>query len=130
LGRRYDVHRIRFSTTVELVAPWAFDLEFADGDLDVNQHRTVEDLASHSARPSQALGSRRGINRAVTSSCHDEASASLPSIWGRPRRGQFALKVQRVGDFQSERSTFRGLALGVCGNVHVKVYGRSSHHRR
>ena len=53
-------------------------------------------------------------------------------LGGRPHAVvDLALKVERVGDLQSELITdfFEGFALGVRGNVHLKVlYGRSSHH--
>ncbi|HEV3484743.1 MAG TPA: imidazoleglycerol-phosphate dehydratase, partial [Vicinamibacterales bacterium] len=66
---RYDVHTgIRFlDHMLELVARHgAFDLTIkAEGDLDVDQHHTVEDLGiALGEAVSNALGTRRGINRA------------------------------------------------------------------
>ena len=66
---RYDVRTgIRFlDHMLELVARHGgFDLEIrADGDLDVDQHHTVEDLGiALGEAVSKALGTRRGINRA------------------------------------------------------------------
>jgi imidazoleglycerol-phosphate dehydratase len=52
---------------------------------------------------------------------------------GRPHAVvDLRLKVQRVGDLQSELLTdfFEGFAQGARANVHMKVlYGRSSHHQ-
>jgi imidazoleglycerol-phosphate dehydratase len=54
-------------------------------------------------------------------------------LGGRPHATvDLALQVDRVGDLQAEliHDFFEGFALGVRGNVHVKVlYGRSSHHQ-
>src|SRR3954462_14735460 len=66
---RYDVHSgIRFlDHMLELFARHgAFDLKLAaDGDLDVDQHHTVEDIGiALGEAVSAALGNRRGINRA------------------------------------------------------------------
>ena len=66
---RYDIRTgIRFlDHMLELVARHGgFDLEIrADGDLDVDQHHTVEDLGIALGEAiSKALGTRRGINRA------------------------------------------------------------------
>jgi len=66
---RYNVRTgVRFlDHMLELVARHgAFDLTIAaTGDLDVDQHHTVEDLGlSLGEAVTQALGDRRGINRA------------------------------------------------------------------
>jgi len=66
---RYDIHSgIRFlDHMLELFARHgAFDLKLAaDGDLDVDQHHTVEDIGiALGEAVSSALGNRRGINRA------------------------------------------------------------------
>ena len=66
---RYEVHSgIRFlDHMLELFARHgAFDLKLeADGDLDVDQHHTVEDIGiALGEAVSSALGNRRGINRA------------------------------------------------------------------
>ncbi len=70
----------------------------------------------------------------ATSSCPWTRRSAVAAIdlGGRPHAVvDLALKVERVGDLQSELVTdfFEGFALGARGNVHVKVmYGRSSHH--
>ena len=136
---RYDVRTgIRFlDHMLELVARHgAFDLGIhAEGDLDVDQHHTVEDLGIALGEAfSKALGSRRGINRAgyFIMPMDETLGVAAVDLGGRPHAVvDVGLKVARVGDLQSEliHDFFEGFALGVRGNVHVKVlYGRSSHH--
>jgi imidazoleglycerol-phosphate dehydratase len=107
----------------------------ADGDLDVDQHHTVEDVGiALGEAVSQALGSRRGINRAgYFVMPMDEALAVVAiDLGGRVHTSvDLKLKVRRVGDLQSELVTdfFDGFAQAARANVHAKVlYGRSSHH--
>jgi imidazoleglycerol-phosphate dehydratase len=136
---RYDVQTgIRFlDHMLELVARHGgFDLNIrADGDLDVDQHHTVEDLGiALGEAVSKALGARRGINRAgyFVMPMDETLGVAAIDLGGRPHTVvDLALKVDRVGDLQSELVTdfFEGFALGARANVHVKVlYGRSSHH--
>ena len=114
----------------------AFDLDVrATGDLDVDQHHTVEDLGiALGEAVSQALGNRRGINRAgYFVMPMDEALAVVAlDLGGRPHAAiDLRLKVPRVGDLQAElvHDFFEGFAIGARANVHAKVlYGRSSHH--
>jgi imidazoleglycerol-phosphate dehydratase len=113
-----------------------FDLAVSvRGDLDVDQHHTVEDLGiALGEAVSKALGTRRGINRAgyFVMPMDETLGVAAIDLGGRPHAVvDLALKVDRVGDLQSElvHDFFEGFALGVRGNVHVKVlYGRSSHH--
>jgi imidazoleglycerol-phosphate dehydratase len=136
---RYDIQTgIRFlDHMLELVARHGgFDLEIrADGDLDVDQHHTVEDLGIALGEAiSKALGTRRGINRAgyFIMPMDETLGVAAIDLGGRPHAVvDLALKVDRVGDLHSELITdfFEGFALGARGNVHQKVlYGRSSHH--
>ena len=114
----------------------AFNLDVqAAGDLDVDQHHTVEDLGiALGEAVSQALGSRRGINRAGSFVMPmDETLAVVAlDLGGRPHAAiDLRLKVKRVGDLQAElvHDFFEGFAIGARANVHAKVlYGRSSHH--
>jgi imidazoleglycerol-phosphate dehydratase len=136
---RYSVRTgIRFlDHMLELVARHgAFDLDIAsDGDLDVDQHHTVEDLGiALGEAVSQALGTRRGINRAgyFIMPMDETLAVAALDLGGRAHASiDLKLKVQRVGDLQSEliHDFFEGFAIGARANVHVKVlYGRSSHH--
>jgi len=136
---RYDVHTgIRFlDHMLELVARHGgFDLRIdAKGDLDVDQHHTVEDLGiALGEAVSTALGNRRGINRAgyFVMPMDETLAVAAIDLGGRIHTVvDLKLKVQRVGDLQSELVTdfFEGFAQGARANVHLKVlYGRSSHH--
>lgn len=137
---RYRVKTgIRFlDHMLELVARHGgFDLRVdAVGDLDVDQHHTVEDVGIALGEAlSKALGNRRGINRAGYFVMPMDESLALAAIdlGGRPR-AVVALRVRaaRVGDLQTELvdDFFEGFAIGARANVHVHVrYGRSSHHQ-
>jgi imidazoleglycerol-phosphate dehydratase len=137
---RYKVSTgIRFlDHMMELVARHgALDLDIrADGDLDVDQHHTVEDLGlALGEAVSAALGSRRGINRAgyFVMPMDETLAVAAIDLGGRAHAVvDLRLKVQRVGDLQSELVTdfFEGFAQGARANVHLKVlHGRSSHHQ-
>jgi imidazoleglycerol-phosphate dehydratase len=137
---RYEVSTgIRFlDHMLELFARHgAFDLSItATGDLDVDQHHTVEDLGiALGEAVSKALGDRRGINRAGYFLMPMDETLGLAAIdlGGRPHAAiDLKLRVRRVGDLQAEllHDFFEGFAIGARANVHVKVlYGRSSHHR-
>ena len=114
----------------------AFDLDLqAKGDLDVDQHHTVEDVGiALGEAVAKALGDRRGINRAgyFVMPMDETLAVVAIDLGGRPHAAvDLKVKVQRVGDLQSElvHDFFEGFALGARANVHAKVlYGRSSHH--
>jgi imidazoleglycerol-phosphate dehydratase len=114
----------------------AFDLDVhATGDLDVDQHHTVEDLGiTLGEAVSRALGDRRGINRAgyFVMPMDETLAVVALDLGGRPHAAiDLRLKVKRVGDLQAElvHDFFEGFAIGARANVHAKVlYGRSSHH--
>ena len=137
---RYDVSTgIRFfDHMLELVARHgAFDLSLrVQGDLDVDQHHTVEDTGIALGEAiSQALGTRRGINRAgyFVMPMDETLAVAAIDLSGRPHAVvDTRVRVARVGDLQSElvHDFFEGFAQGARANVHVKVmYGRSSHHQ-
>jgi imidazoleglycerol-phosphate dehydratase len=137
---RYQVRTgIRFlDHMLELFARHgAFDLRInAAGDLDVDQHHTVEDLGiTLGEAVTKALGNRRGINRAgyFVMPMDETLAVVAIDLGGRPH-AVVSLRVPaaRVGDLQTElvRDFFEGFAIGARANVHVKVlYGRSSHHK-
>ena len=136
---RYRIRtRIRFlDHMLELVARHgAFDLRIeAQGDLDVDQHHTVEDLGiAFGEAVSKAVGTRRGINRAgyFVMPMDETLAVAAIDLSGRPHTVvDLKVKVRTVGDLQTElvHDFFDGFALGARANVHVKVlYGRSSHH--
>ena len=136
---RYDVSTgIRFlDHMLELFARHGgFDLRVkARGDLDVDQHHTVEDIGiALGEATSAALGNRRGINRAgyFVMPMDETLAVAAIDLGGRIHTVvDVRLKVRKVGDLQAELVTdfFEGFAQGARANVHVKVfYGRSSHH--
>ena len=139
-GGRYAVTTgIRFlDHMLELLARHgAFDLTLrAAGDLDVDQHHTVEDVGIALGQAvSQALGSKRGINRAgyFVMPMDETLGVAAVDLGGRTHAvTDLDLAVERVGDLQAElvHDFFDGFAQGARANVHVKVlYGRSSHHQ-
>ena len=136
----YDVHTgIRFlDHMLELFARHGgFDLTVnATGDLDVDQHHTVEDLGiALGEAVSKALGDRKGINRAgyFVMPMDETLAVAAIDLGGRPHTvTDFKVKVRLVGDLQTElvHDFFEGFAIGARGNVHIKVmYGRSNHHK-
>mgnify|MGYP003325143104 FL=1 len=137
---RYKVNTgIRFlDHMLELLARHGtFDLTLdATGDLDVDQHHTVEDVGiALGEAVSKALGSRRGINRAgyFVMPMDETLGVAAVDLSGRIHAVvDLKLRVRKVGDLQSElvHDFFDGFAQGARANVHVKVlYGRSSHHQ-
>jgi imidazoleglycerol-phosphate dehydratase len=138
-GGKYDVSTgIRFlDHMLELFTRHGgFDLTLhATGDLDVDQHHTVEDVGIALGQATlAALGDRKGINRAGYFLMPMDETLGLAAIdlSGRPHAVvSLNLKVHLVGDLQAEliHDFFDGFASGARANVHVKVlYGRSSHH--
>jgi imidazoleglycerol-phosphate dehydratase len=113
-----------------------FDLEVeARGDLEVDQHHTVEDIGLVLGQAfRQALGSKRGINRAgYFLMPMDEALAiAALDLSGRPYLVLEApIRAKYVGDLQTEllEDFFHGFASSAAANLHLKLaYGRSSHH--
>jgi len=123
---------------LELVARHgAFDLDVnARGDLDVDQHHTVEDVGITLGKAVQkALGSKRGILRAgyFLMPMDETLVAAAIDLGGRPHCVVNAkIAAKRVGDFQVEllEDFFQGFAQTARANVHLRaLYGRSSHHQ-
>ena len=114
-----------------------FDLKIAaTGDLDVDQHHTVEDLGiALGEAVSQAVGNRKGINRAgyFVMPMDETLAVAAIDLGGRPHTVvDHKVKIQKVGDLQTElvHDFFEGFAMGARANVHLKVmYGRSNHHK-
>jgi imidazoleglycerol-phosphate dehydratase len=123
---------------LELVARHgAFDLSIqAKGDLDVDQHHTVEDTGiALGDAVHKALGNKRGILRAgyFLMPMDETLAAAAIDLSGRPLCVcQLKIAVNRVGDLQTElvEDFFQGFAQAARANVHLGVlYGRSSHHQ-
>ena len=115
----------------------ALDLEIAaKGDLDVDQHHTVEDVGiALGEAMKQALGSKRGILRAgyFLMPMDDCLAAAALDFSGRAYCVcDFKISAPRVGDFQTElmEDFFCAFAHAAAANVLLRlVYGRSSHHQ-
>jgi imidazoleglycerol-phosphate dehydratase len=127
-----------FDHMLDLVARHgAFDLEIAaKGDLDVDQHHTVEDVGiALGEAVVKALGSKRGILRAgyFLMPMDETLAAAAVDLGGRPFCVVNAkISAKRVGDFQTELTEdfFQGFAQAGRANVHLRaLYGRSSHHQ-
>jgi imidazoleglycerol-phosphate dehydratase len=127
-----------FDHMLDLVARHgAFDLEIAaKGDLDVDQHHTVEDVGiALGEAVLKALGSKRGILRAgyFLMPMDETLAAAAVDLGGRPYCVINAkISAKRVGDFQTELTEdfFQGFAQAARANVHLRaLYGRSSHHQ-
>jgi imidazoleglycerol-phosphate dehydratase len=137
---RYEIATgIRFlDHMLELFAKHGgFDLKLAAaGDLDVDQHHTVEDAGIVLGQLfAQALGDRRGINRAgyFVLPMDETLAVVAVDLGGRPYLVyQDQVKVRLVGDLQSElvEDFFGGFVNHAGANLHAKVlYGRSNHHK-
>jgi imidazoleglycerol-phosphate dehydratase len=115
----------------------AFDLSLkCDGDLDVDQHHTVEDTGIALGEAfDRALGDKRGILRAgyFIMPMDETLAIAAVDLSGRPACAvDTKVRARLVGDLQSELVTdfFEAFARGARANVHVKtMYGRSSHHK-
>jgi imidazoleglycerol-phosphate dehydratase len=115
----------------------AFDLELTcKGDLDVDQHHTVEDVGIALGEVfGMALGDKKGILRAGYFVMPMDETLAVAAI---DLSGRVAcvvktkVKTRLVGDLQSElvEDFFEGFARGARANVHLKtLYGRSNHHK-
>jgi len=115
----------------------ALDLNLAArGDLDVDQHHTVEDVGiALGDAVKKALGTKRGILRAgyFLMPMDDCLAAAAIDFSGRAYCAcNWKISAPHVGDFQTElmEDFFRAFAQAASANVHLKlVYGRSSHHQ-
>ena len=114
-----------------------FDLKLkATGDLEVDQHHTVEDAGIVLGQLfAKALGDRKGINRAgyFVMPMDETLAVVAVDLGGRPALVYKDLvRVRYVGDLQTELvEDFFGGFVGHAGaNLHAKVlYGRSNHHK-
>ena len=114
-----------------------FDLKIeAKGDLDVDQHHTVEDVGIVLGQLfAKALGDRKGINRAgyFVQTMDETLAVVAVDLGGRPALVyKDRVKVVHVGDLQTEliEDFFGGFVHHAGANLHAKVkYGRSNHHK-
>jgi imidazoleglycerol-phosphate dehydratase len=114
-----------------------FDLKLtATGDLDVDQHHTVEDAGIVIGQLfAKALGDRKGINRAgyFVLPMDETLCVVAVDLGGRPALVyKDKVKVVHVGDLQTELvpDFFDGFVTHAGANLHAKIlYGRSNHHK-
>jgi imidazoleglycerol-phosphate dehydratase len=114
-----------------------FDLALAcRGDLDVDQHHTVEDVGIALGEAfDRALGDKKGILRAgyFLMPMDETLGIAAVDLGGRAACVvDTKVRVRLVGDLQSELvfDFFEGFARGARANVHLKtMYGRSNHHK-
>jgi imidazoleglycerol-phosphate dehydratase len=127
-----------FDHMLDLVARHgAFDLAInAKGDLDVDQHHTVEDVGiALGEAVTKSVGNKKGILRAgyFLMPMDETLAVAAIDLSGRPHCVISAkIKSPRIGDFQSElvEDFFQGFAQSSRANVHLRcLYGRSSHHQ-
>ena len=114
-----------------------FDLELkCIGDLDVDQHHTVEDVGIALGEAfAMALGDKRGILRAgyFVMTMDETLAVAAVDLSGRTAcvvDDQLTAPV--VGDLVTELvpDFFDGFARGAHANVHIKtMYGRNNHHK-
>jgi imidazoleglycerol-phosphate dehydratase len=137
---RYEISTgVRFlDHMLELFAKHGgFDLKLhAEGDLDVDQHHTVEDAGIVLGQLfAQALGDRKGINRAgyFVLPMDETLAVVALDLGGRPALVYKDLvKVRLIGGLQTEllEDFFGGFVNHAGANLHAKVlYGRSNHHK-
>ncbi|MFA9427397.1 imidazoleglycerol-phosphate dehydratase HisB [Natronorubrum sp. A-ect3] len=112
-----------------------FDLAVdCDGDLEIDDHHTVEDVAIVLGEAlDDALGDRAGIVRYADRQVPlDEAVASaVVDVSGRPRfyfDGEFS--QEQIGEFTSDmaRHFVESLAMHAGLTVHLEVTGENAHH--
>jgi imidazoleglycerol-phosphate dehydratase len=107
----------------------------AKGDLEVDQHHTVEDTGICLGQAlKQAIGDKAGIRRYGHFTLPmDETLATVALDLG----GRFALAISadfpsaKIGDFDTElvEEFWRAFAANALCNLHILVhYGRNSHH--
>jgi imidazoleglycerol-phosphate dehydratase len=115
----------------------AFNLELqCKGDLDVDQHHTVEDVGIALGEAfDKALADKKGILRAgyFVMPMDETLAVAAVDLSGRVACVvKTKVKTRLVGDLQSElvEDFFEGFARGARANVHLKtLYGRSNHHK-
>jgi imidazoleglycerol-phosphate dehydratase len=114
-----------------------FDLVVkAKGDLDVDQHHTVEDIGIALGQAfDKALGKRKGISRAGYFVMPMDESLAIVAIdiGGRPYlKFDAEFKDRLVGDLETEmvEEFFQAFVNNLKSNVHVRLpYGKTTHHR-
>ncbi len=112
-----------------------FDLDVAaTGDLAVDEHHTVEDVALVVGSAfAEALGDRAGIVRFGSESVPmDESAASaMVDVGGRPYAViDLPFRGERIGELPTQlvEHAIEALARTAGATIHVRGYGRNDHH--
>ncbi len=107
----------------------------AKGDLEVDEHHTVEDVGICIGKAvAEALGEKTGIQRFGSACCPmDEALTRVAlDLSGRPHFvWEFPMNLMRVGSFSTETvpEFFQGLSIGCGMTLHMDlIRGRNLHH--
>jgi imidazoleglycerol-phosphate dehydratase len=114
-----------------------FDLKLTvRGDLDVDQHHTVEDVGIVLGQLfDKALGSKRGILRAGYFLMPMDETMGMAAVDFCGRSSAVIdtkVRERLVGDLQADlvHDFMEGFARGARASVHLRVlYGRSAHHK-
>ncbi len=106
----------------------------ADGDLNVDEHHTVEDIGIALGEGiRKALGDKRGIERYGFVAPMDEALAQVSiDLSGRSFLSfNCTFRRERVGRLPTElvEDFFRGFADGLKATLHISCRGRNDHHK-
>lgn len=106
----------------------------ARGDLNVDTHHTVEDVAIVLGEAvSKALGSKAGIGRYGFALPMDESEASvLLDLGGRiDFSWEASFNREKIGDMPTEmfRHFFKSFAESAKCNLHIKASGENEHHK-
>jgi len=115
----------------------AFDLKVeANGDLQVDQHHTVEDVGICLGQAvKQALGDKKGIRRYghFTLPMEETLATTAIDLSGRYYLVfQAAFDSPKIGDFDTElvEDFWQAFAANALCNLHILIhYGRNSHHK-
>lgn len=115
----------------------AFDLKVeAKGDLQVDQHHTVEDVGICLGQAvKQALGDKKGIRRYghFTLPMEETLATTAIDLSGRYYLAfQAAFDSPKIGDFDTElvEDFWQAFAANALCNLHILIhYGRNSHHK-
>nr|WP_300681832.1 imidazoleglycerol-phosphate dehydratase HisB [uncultured Rikenella sp.] len=119
----------------QIVHHGGFSLQLAaKGDLQVDEHHTVEDTALVLGEAFRlALGDKRGIGRYGFALPMDESRALvLLDFGGRiATRWDVKLKRERIGDVPTElfEHFFDSFAQAARCNLHISARGRNEHHK-
>ena len=109
-------------------------LIYARGDLNVDEHHTIEDVAITLGKAvSDALGSKAGIGRYGFVLPMDESDASvLLDLGGRiDFRWDAGFAREKIGDMPTEMFShfFKSFAESARCNLHISARGENEHHK-